>query len=85
VPALATKVTPHPHLVYIWDAFGKLSTERQSGFGPGPIPVVSGIERYSRDHRIGHHDRFVTLVRRLDAAWLNYMNDRNKQPGKPAG
>lgn len=78
IPALQTKVTPAPHLLYVWEAFGRLSTERSFGFGPGPIPVVSRIERYGRDLGIGHLDRFVALVRQMDDAWLLYASERSK-------
>jgi hypothetical protein len=82
LPALESMITPQPHLLFIWNAFSKLSTERTFGMGPGPIPVVSVIERYGRDHGVVHLDRFVHLVREMDSAWLHHTNEV-KAAGKP--
>lgn len=84
IPALQTKVTAKPHLIYIWHAFDQLSTERGVSFGPGPIPVVSAIERYARDRGIGHVDRFVHLVRSMDTAWILHLKNRAEGAATPA-
>ena len=78
LPALQSRVMPRLHLHFVWHAFGKLSTERAVGMGLGPIPVVSGIQRYARDQGISDIDRFETLIREMDTAWLKHMAERLK-------
>ena len=64
-----------PGLVFFWNAYKHLSTDRSSGFGPGPIPW-SSVEDYGRRHELDdetmadlHHH-----VRAMDTAYLEYTS-----------
>lgn len=65
-------------------AFWELSTDRPSGFGPGPIPFTS-IDAYARRHMIDDPDEFAfftDLIREMDRAYLDKIraNAEKKKP-----
>ncbi|WP_443136519.1 phage tail assembly chaperone [Methylobacterium sp. Leaf106] len=64
------------HLIFAWDAFWRLSGDRQLGFGsPGPIQFAS-IDRYAERFGIlatEEFDRFCRLVRAMDDEWRRYI------------
>jgi len=65
-----------PHLVWLWDAFWELGTERQLGMSIGPIPV-SKIREYLRDELEldgVEFERAKTIIRKADTAWIGMLN-----------
>jgi hypothetical protein len=73
-----------PHLLFEWEAFGELSTDRQIGFGAGPIPW-SAIDRYAGRHQIESdaYDRFRRLIRACDQVYLKHVTaQREKETQK---
>lgn len=76
--ALDSRVDARPHLLFIWNSFGKLSTERGLGFGaPGPIPD-SAIENFAARRRVVDRERFGDLIRQMDRVWLASITERAK-------
>lgn len=71
------------HLAWVRDAFYKLSTCRQSGFGLSPIPWTAVI-RYSEYMELDDDetDRFDYLIGKLDDAVLRYYEEKNKPKDK---
>lgn len=72
VPDLETRVRPAPHLTFYWNAFYNLSSDRQRGFGAGPIPW-SSIDRYAIRYQVDQPEQFelfVRLVRAMDSVFL---------------
>ncbi len=67
------------HLVWVRDAFSKLSTCRGSGFGAMPISWID-IKSYSSDMGLNGEDDewFVELIMNLDEAVLKYF--KSKEP-----
>ncbi len=66
-------------------AFFELSTERQMGFGEGPIPI-SAIHSYCRHYSMDDEEEleFVSCIQALDSAYLKRQN-RKKPKGKTKG
>jgi hypothetical protein len=66
-------------------AFFELSTERQLGFGEGPIPI-SAIHAYCRHYEMDDDEEheFVSCIRALDGAYLKRQN-RSKSSGRVKG
>lgn len=58
----------------IWESFWELSTERQIGMSPGPIPVSKIIEHAERRSGVPK-EALVSLIRIMDGEYL-------KQPDK---
>ena len=65
----------------IWRAFRAISSDRQIGFGgAGPIQF-SSLDRYATRYGIDgidEFDRFASLIRAMDGAFLERVN-RNKE------
>lgn len=62
-------------------AFNDLSTCRNFGFGPGPIPwkdIVSYADRAGLDEDLV--PGFVTIIRALDNAWLGWEAKKKEKP-----
>lgn len=62
-------------------AFWELSTDRPSGFGPGPIPFTS-IDAYARRHGIDDPDEFALfsdLIREMDRAYLDKQREKTEK------
>ena len=77
VTDLETRVRPEPHLLFHWSAFVDLSTDRQMGFGVGPIPW-SALDMYARRYGLDdpdEFDRFKRLVRALDGTFLAWHTE----------
>lgn len=77
LPCVASRVDPFPHLMFEWEAFGALSTDRPVGLDRGAIPW-SSIDRFARRYAIDDDafDRFARLIRAMDAAYLAYFRDK---------
>jgi hypothetical protein len=69
--ALASRPELFEHLEWIWQAFWDLSSDRQIGFGQGPIMWIS-IDAYARRHRVKDErfDRLLSFLRRMDTDYL---------------
>ena len=68
-----------PGLVLYYEAFWELSSDRQSGFGIGPIPYTS-IMMYCRDWDMDD-DMTVTfraLIRKMDAHFIKWNVAKEK-------
>ena len=67
-----------PHLIWLWNAFWELSTERQLGMSVGPIPG-SKIREYLRDEMEldgVDYDRARAILRKADDAYVGMLNRR---------
>lgn len=62
---------------YIWDAFWELSTDRQVGMGPGPIPHTS-IQRMAGEFSALGGKTFQHLIRAMDVAYLGHKSGKKK-------
>lgn len=72
-----------PGLDVYYQVFLELCTERQVGFGEGPIPS-SAIDYYiERRPWLTHDDRLWmrALVRRLDIEYIKYRDSKRGKPG----
>lgn len=80
-PGYQGKPSIYQHLLFIWDAFWELSSDRQMGFGAeGRIPSAA-IRAYARDYGlITHSDLrwFVMLIRVMDAEYLELRRPKDK-------
>jgi hypothetical protein len=66
------------HLIWLWNAFWELSTERQLGMSVGPIPG-SKIGEYLRDEMEltgAEYDRARAIIRKTDNAYVEMLNSR---------
>lgn len=85
--ALPSRIANAPHLLpgldLYYTAFLQLGTCRSVGMGLGPIPWTA-LNDYALRHGIDDEefDIFVTLVRRLDAAFLGYQDEKRKKDPK---
>lgn len=61
----------------LWDAFLELSTERQMGMRAGPIPA-SKINGYAGDMFGMDRATFMTIIRKMDEAYLNHESGQSK-------
>jgi len=70
-----------PHLVWLWNAFWELGTERQLGMSVGPIPG-SSIREYLRDIDLddADHERARAIIRKADNAYLNMLRSKTDEP-----
>ena len=74
LPCVRTRVEPFGHLLFVWTAFGELSTDRQLGMTRGPIPWISLHFYAERFGVVGDEfSRFMELIRAMDAAYLGYF------------
>ena len=67
-----------PHLIWLWNAFWELGTERQLGMSIGPIPG-SKIREYLRDEMEltgTEYDRARAIIRKADDAYCGMLNSR---------
>jgi hypothetical protein len=75
---LETRVRPDNHLLFHWSAFADLSTDRQVGFGIGPIPG-SAIRAYAQWYGIDdadEYERFKSLIRTMDREFLTWRAEQ---------
>ena len=75
-----------PHLVWLWNAFWELGTERQLGMAVGPIPA-SKIREHLRDEMEltgAEYDRARAILRKADDAYLGMLNRRKDDGPKMA-
>jgi hypothetical protein len=82
LPFLESQVDLEPHLQFEWQAFRDLSTDRQAGFGVGPIPWTS-IDQYAARHGVegDEFERFCHLVRAMDDAYRAHIESLTPKPG----
>jgi hypothetical protein len=75
--ALDARPEIEPYLGFVWDAFRELCSDRPvSGMGSVSAIPFSAIDRYAA--RVGLLDidafsRFLILIRRMDAAYLDHI------------
>ena len=80
LPALLTREKPAPELMFYWNAFFQLTTDRQLGVSLGPIPW-SVINAYAGRYGIADElefDVLVRLIRAMDGVYLEDLNRRTK-------
>lgn len=65
-------------LLDVRDAFIVLSPSRPFGFGVGCIPL-SEIESFIRLYEVEDVDRFLRLIRVMDTAYVEKLNQRNER------
>nr|WP_303763827.1 hypothetical protein [Sphingobium yanoikuyae] len=63
--------------------FWLLSTERQVGFGVGPIPA-SAIDRHTQGWDYEDADMFEHCIREMDEVYLMKANSAGQSPAPPA-
>ena len=65
------------HLIWLWNAFWELGSERQLGMSVGPIPG-SKIRDYLHDIDLddADHERARTIIRKADNAYLNMLRSK---------
>ncbi|MBY0355192.1 MAG: hypothetical protein K2Q12_05625 [Rickettsiales bacterium] len=68
-------------LIDVRDAFVVLSPSRPFGFGVGCIPL-SEIESFVRLYEVEDIDRFLRLIRAMDTAYVEKINQRNERKNK---
>lgn len=68
-------------LIDVRDAFVVLSPSRPFGFGVGCIPL-SEIESFIRLYEVEDIDRFLRLIRAMDTAYVEKINQRNERKNK---
>lgn len=63
------------------NAFRELSTCRNSGFGPGPIPFTA-IEAYARVFEVEDFFEFLGIIRQMDYCYLELkQQEKSKSNG----
>lgn len=64
-------------LEFTYQAFGKLTTCRSFGMGPGPIPWTA-IDQYCSTYGVNgdHQEELEYLIERMDEAYLKYVNEK---------
>jgi hypothetical protein len=70
-------------LVFAFDAFWELNTDRPMGMGIGPIPSRA-IREYAKDHALSGEplDDFLGWVRVLDGEYIKRLTPKDEKPGK---
>lgn len=79
--ALVNRVDVRPDLLLYWQAFDDLSGARPVGFGgAGDIPWTA-LDQWATRHGVtgDMFDMLVDVVRRMDAAWLKWVNRKTRQ------
>lgn len=66
------------------EAFFELSSDRQIGMVPGPLPAAS-IARHVQGWDTAEADRFRQVMRALDAVFMAERNTDGKPQGKVVG
>jgi hypothetical protein len=84
--ALLEKPEIEEHLVFVWNAFWAISSDRPIGAmgGIGSIPFAA-IDRYASRYGIDgrdEFDRFHTLIKRLDAVFIATANEKAAEEAK---
>jgi hypothetical protein len=76
----ALEEAPRLHHPYHWQAFNSLTSERQYGMGPGPIPD-SVIERYAIHDGLSRIEREVLMyvIRVVDNRYLHLVAEQSKK------
>jgi len=80
MPALEARPEVADHLVFVWQAFWELNSDRAIGFAAGRIPF-SAIDSYASRygiHDIDAFDRFRTLIRAMEGARAEHQEARRK-------
>jgi len=74
LPCVANRLELPSHLSFEALAFRELSTDRSSAFDRGAIPWRS-IDAYAALYGLGgdDFDRFVRIIRAMDAAYLDHL------------
>ena len=83
LPCVASRVDPLPHLLFEWQAFAELRTDRPVALDVGAIPWGSMNAFALRHDLVGEEfERFARLIRTLDVAERIYIRDhrQNAQP-----
>lgn len=82
LPFIQAKVVADDHLLFEWSAFLDLSTDRQSGFGVGPIGWTA-IDRYAQRYGLAGDEfaRFAALMRAMDLAYLDWQQKKTEAEG----
>lgn len=74
---------PPSATAYLWSWFHELSSQRQSGMN-GPLPLTyQEIEAWSKLSRIRLAPWEVSVLRRLDAAWMVFIASPNAPTPPP--
>lgn len=75
----ADLVPPELHDIewQLWSAFWELSTERQVGFSPGPIPG-SAIRQYAATEQGADRSSFAAIIRAMDDVYLSHKSGESK-------
>lgn len=66
-----------PHLLPVWEAFGRLGRRRPVGFGVGAIPMTE-FESYCRTFDVNDVERRHWLFVRLDALDAAYIEQHRE-------
>ncbi len=75
--ALAKEPEVFADVLDIRDAFIILSPSRSAGMGVGCIPLTE-LEAYIRLYEVDDIDRFLQLIRAMDAEFVEHINKRNQ-------
>jgi hypothetical protein len=77
LPCVSSRVDPFGHLLFEWEAFGALSTDRPTAMDRGPIPWGS-VDRFADRYAIDgdDFDRFYRLIRTMDGAYMAYFREK---------
>jgi hypothetical protein len=62
-------------LDWVWRAFWELSNDRPIGMALGGI-TYQAISVWADRHDVRDFDRFHTLIRRMDAVWLEHSRKK---------
>jgi len=75
-----------PGLQFYFQSFLELSTCREIGMSEGQIPWTA-IDRYASRYEMTEDDyeRFLTLIRIVDAEYIRYRAKKNAPPPTPPG
>jgi hypothetical protein len=70
----------------VWEAFWRLTTDRQSGMGVGPIPWTA-LDRWAVRHAIDdpdEFDEFEELIMSMDQVYLEHVRKEQAAAAKAA-
>lgn len=82
-PALLRQPSIHEPLLFYWNGFWDLSTDRPESFGGVRDIPWSAIDRWAGRHGVTDPDAFsrlLFLIRALDRVWLEDAEKRAKTP-----
>lgn len=63
-------------LIFIWDSFNELDSERKKDFGRIPW---SSIKEYCYYHKIPDFDYFRSIIRKMDRIYLDHQQTKIKK------